>query len=94
MSGDVLLIGSGSVGRMEAEAGPDVHIPWDTIRRQLAEIGQELGDLFDAYSGQMTPDSIAVELGVTAGGEVGIIISKASIQVGTSITLTFTRAKH
>jgi len=39
----------------------------------------------------VTLDSVALELDLSASGEVGIIVSKATATVGTKITLTFTR---
>ena len=88
---DILLI--------TPESEKDERVSWDKIRTQLKEIGGELEDAFGASSiafGGPAPialDSVAIELGVTASGEVGIILSKAKVEVGTRITLTFTRPK-
>lgn len=92
---DVLLIGSGRpIGEFGMAAGErDLSIAWDTIRRQLKDIGGELQGLFDVHSNGATLDSVAIELGVTASGQVGIIVAKATVEVGTKITLTFTRPK-
>jgi len=87
----ILLIGAGE--SITAGVEPDVHVAWDRLREQLKQVGNELDSLFDTYSGRVALSSVAVELGVTAGGEVGIIVSKAKVEVGTRITLTFTRLK-
>ena len=90
---DVLLIGSGQpVGAFDMAARePDVRIAWDEIRKQLEGIGGELGGIFEAPAIGATLDTVTIELGVTASGQVGIIVAKATVEVGTKITLTFTR---
>jgi Trypsin-co-occurring domain 1 len=92
---DVLLIGSGQrIGDFSmAAAERDVSIAWDRIREQLNDIHVELQGLFGAHTSGATLDSVAIELGVTASGQVGIIVAKATVEVGTKITLTFTRPK-
>jgi|BarGraIncu01121A_1022015.scaffolds.fasta_scaffold306938_1 Trypsin-co-occurring domain 1 len=92
---DILLIGSGQrIGDMSMAAGErDVNIAWDKIREQLKDIGGELQGLFSGHTSGATLDSVAIELGVTASGQVGIIVAKATVEVGTKITLTFTRPK-
>ena len=84
---------------MTPQSEKDERVSWASVRTQLKEIGGELEDVFGASSGAwggsapIALDSVAIELGVTASGEVGIIVSKAKVEVGTRITLTFTRPK-
>jgi hypothetical protein len=97
--GEVLLIGSGLETGLEAgvtaRAKGDIRVPWGKLREGLAEVGRELGPtLFSAWGDRDGPNSVSIELGVTATGEVGIIVSKVSVSVGTSITLTFDRPRH
>jgi hypothetical protein len=46
----------------------------------------------DAPSGQSL-NSMEVELGISASGEVGLIVAKSEIELRTAIKLTFVRAK-
>ena len=93
--GSVLLIGSGAERLGEGGAlgaRGDIQVPWEKLREGIAEVGHELGpNLFAAWGDSDGPSSVSIELGVTATGEVGIIVSKVSVSVGTSVTLTFNR---
>ena len=67
-----------------------MRFPWDALRGHIAEVAKELGDVFALWP-DGGPDTVSVDLAVTATGEVGIVVAKATVSVGTSVTLTFTR---
>jgi hypothetical protein len=92
--GQVLLIGvgdSGSSSIAPGEVGSGVYVQWETIREQIDGIARELRGLFDVESDGAVLDTVAVQLGVTSSGEVGIIVSGATLAATPSITLTFAR---
>jgi hypothetical protein len=87
---EVLLIGATRSSDIADDiVGADVRVPWSRLRDQIVDVGREMGDLVGALAGSAGLESVAVELGISGTGEVGIIVSKASVTVGSSVTLTF-----
>ncbi|HEX8939208.1 MAG TPA: hypothetical protein VF763_03510 [Candidatus Limnocylindrales bacterium] len=88
----VLLIGSGAGADVATESTEDIAVNWSKIREKLSEAKSELKYLLDDGQDSLL-QSIAFEFGVSATGELGIIVSKASVTVGTKVTLTLERTR-
>jgi len=90
---ELVLIGSGrSASDIGMSSGPqDRTMDWKHIYSQLDDIRNQLNGLFQAPAVGAELDSVAIEFGVTASGEVGIIVAKTTVEVGTKITMTFRR---
>jgi hypothetical protein len=59
------------------------------LREQIETIRDGLSGLFSGPAGSLPLSSIAVELGITASGDVGFIVAKASVELSGKITVTF-----
>jgi Trypsin-co-occurring domain 1 len=71
-------------------AATEARVDPKRIREQLEQIRDDLAPMMNGGATGIPLKSVAVELGITVGGEVGFIV-KATIEVGATITLTFER---
>ena len=84
---DLVLIGA--TDDFAVDSLPKVNV--DDIRRQLESIRDSFEPLMPGQGTGFALNEISVELGITAGGEVGFIVAKSTVELSASISLTFSR---
>jgi len=88
---EVPLIGAAEAGTTIGADGVTEKVDPARITAQLQEIRDALAPVMSAPDSGMPLKSVEIELGVTASGEVGFIVSKAALEVSATITFTFER---